>query len=163
MLPFVLKKEGEELYVWSDEARRHREEFAINLPTHSSIANYREVPIIMPGFDRPMGLHIEFDLHYEGYRSLDYPSGIDTNLSPAYFSLNGKVQPSDSSEGGQQEEGDDEDAGGQRTEPGFGPLVIIDLIHHEQHHGVLEQVIVEGAEKLGDEKRQKTALFEEPE
>ena len=40
-------------------------------------------------------------------------------------------------------------------------LVIIDLVDDEQHHRVLEQIVVERAEQLGDEQRQEAARAEQ--
>ena len=40
-------------------------------------------------------------------------------------------------------------------------LVIIDLVDDEQHHRVLEQIVVERAEQLGDEQRQEPARAEQ--
>ena len=61
----------------------------------------------------------------------------------------------------EQEEGQDEDAGGDRAEPGLRGLVIIDLVDDEQHHRVLEQIVVERAEQLGDEQGQEAARAEQ--
>ena len=51
--------------------------------------------------------------------------------------------------------------GGDRAEPGLRRLVIIDLVDDEQHHRVLEQIVVERAEQLGDEQRQEAARAEQ--
>ena len=48
-----------------------------------------------------------------------------------------------------------------RAEQGFGRLVVEHAVNDEQHHRILEQIVVEGAEELGDEKRQEPALFQQ--
>src|SRR3546814_2469650 len=62
-----------------------------------------------------------------------------------------------------QEERQQRQPGGERVEVRFDLGIVEDLIGREQHHRRLEEVIVEGAEKLRDEKRQETALLEQPE
>ncbi len=41
--------------------------------------------------------------------------------------------------------------------------IVEDLIGREQHHRGLEEVVVEGTEELGDEKRHEPALFQQAE
>ncbi len=60
------------------------------------------------------------------------------------------------------EERKDEDAGGEAAEPCLRGLVVIDLIDDEQHHRVLEQIVVERAQHLRDEQGRETALAEQP-
>jgi hypothetical protein len=57
----------------------------------------------------------------------------------------------------EQKEGEDEDPGRHRAEPGLRPFVIVDLVDDEQHHRVLEQVVVERIEQLGREQGQEAA------
>jgi hypothetical protein len=61
----------------------------------------------------------------------------------------------------QRHEGHDEQRRGQPREARFGLLGIVDVEHHEQNHGVLEQVVVERAQQLRDEQGQKAARAEE--
>ena len=61
-------------------------------------------------------------------------------------------------ERGEEEEGQDEDAGGDRAEPGLVLDRIEDLVGREEDHRVLEQIVVERPEELGDEQRQEPAL-----
>ena len=66
-------------------------------------------------------------------------------------------------EGGEQHERHDRQAGGQRVEIGFLMRVVEDRVGGEQHHRRLEQIVVEGAEELGDEQRQEAPPRKEPE
>jgi hypothetical protein len=56
------------------------------------------------------------------------------------------------------EEGQDEHGGSDGAELRLGTFRIVDAVDDEQHHGVLEQVVVEGAQQLRDEQRQEAAL-----
>jgi hypothetical protein len=58
----------------------------------------------------------------------------------------------------QEKERQDEDAGGDRAEQRFLFLAVEHAINDEQHHRILEQIVVECTEKLGDEKGQEPAL-----
>ena len=61
-------------------------------------------------------------------------------------------------ERGEDEEGQDEQARGDRAELRFGFLGIIHAVDDEQDHRVLEQVVVERIEQLSREQREETPL-----
>ena len=57
----------------------------------------------------------------------------------------------------EQEERNDENGRGQSAEAGFLCLGIIDLVHDVEDHRVLEQIVVERPEELGDEQGQEAS------
>ncbi len=57
----------------------------------------------------------------------------------------------------QQEEGQDEQAAGDRAERRLLGRVAIDAVDHQHHHRGAEQIVIEGAEELGEEDRQEAA------
>ena len=61
----------------------------------------------------------------------------------------------------QQEERGDEQPAGNRAERRFLLGVAIDAEDHQHHHRGAEQVVVEGAEELGDENRQESPRLHE--
>ena len=61
----------------------------------------------------------------------------------------------------EQEEGQYEQAGCDRAEQCFGRFVVEHAVNDEQHHRVLEQIVVEGAEELRDKERKEPALFQQ--
>ncbi len=63
-------------------------------------------------------------------------------------------------ERGKQEEGQDEEPRRDRTEQCFRGFVVEHAVNDEEHHRVLEQIVVERAEELGDEKGQEPALLQ---
>jgi hypothetical protein len=64
----------------------------------------------------------------------------------------------------QREEGQDEDRGGQRAEPGLGiRLVVQQLVDDEQHHRVLVEIVVERVQELRDEQGQEAPLVQQVE
>ena len=65
-------------------------------------------------------------------------------------------------ERGEQEEGQNRDAGRQRVEIRLHVRIVEDRIGREQHHRRLEQIVVEGAEELGGEEGQEAALLQQP-
>ena len=58
---------------------------------------------------------------------------------------------------GQQEEGGDEQAAGDRAEGRFLLGVAVDAVDDQHHHRGAEQIVVEGAQELGHENRQEPA------
>jgi len=57
-------------------------------------------------------------------------------------------------QGRQEEEGQDEQAAGDGAKRRLLRRILIDAVDHQHHHRGAEQIVVEGAEKLGDEDRQ---------
>ena len=64
---------------------------------------------------------------------------------------------------GQEKEREDREARRQRVEVRFDARVIEDVIGGEQHHRLLEQIVVERSQELRDEQRKKAALLEQAE
>ena len=62
------------------------------------------------------------------------------------------------SQGGEQEERQDEHARRDGREHTFGLFRIVDRIDDEQHHSRLVEVVIEGVEQLRHEQRQKPPL-----
>ena len=62
---------------------------------------------------------------------------------------------------GQQEEGQDEQERGNRAEFALGLFRAVNAVDHEQHHRVLEQVVVECVEQLGHEQRQEAPAVDQ--